>query len=1777
MSNLDTTITVKADSSGVAAGLEPGKRSIKELGGVASATGKEVGKIGDGSDAAASKIERDTRRISNEFKRLQVAAETAGKSLSESMVIKANAYGVPLASIQAQIDGAKAFERAQLASNQALLGGAGSLKSVAMSAGATSAALRNVPAQFTDIVTSLQGGQKPLTVLLQQGGQLKDMFGGAGNAAKALGGYVLGLVNPYTVAAAAAGGLAIAYESGAAESRALSNALILSGNSAGASASGMMAMAASIDKITGTQGGAVEALAQISQFGKVSSENLEKFTTTAIRFEKVSGTAVSETAKKFAELKDAPLEATLKLNESMGYLTVTLYNQLKALTETGRATEAAALAQKAFDASTASMATQMEKNLGTVERSWNKVKGAVSETWDAIKGIGRDAGLEGQVAAAQKMVDVRRQAAESIYATAGDKEKLSAAQNQLLGYQELLKNQQLSAKYEGERVQATKDYVAWQKEGEKHASKQEKMTRELTAAAIAGQREILRGTITQQDLEQRFANIREANKESAAPKVSTAGESEIAGIRARVIETQKYIDALKIGGIEGAKLNEGEKLAVKIKEDLLTSISGVARANKIASLAEAEKLAALLKVSAAEEGHQKAIKKSVDEYQNLIDATYKGADSITEQAARQEAANAVFGKGKAAIEAMTLAELNHQMAEAQGSDRFSDQYIAGLQAKIDAQTRYAKSLDAADYKTVNAHTQELLRSAKEMDSLYRSEAEYAYTTGVEREKIIAMREVEIKFAKELAKIEASNMSDAEKAAQRQVVNQAKQIEGSATLAKVMQSDWSKTVEKYDDIFRSGFADMLNNGKGAWESFSKSLVTTFKTSVADQLYKMFAQPFVMQLVASVIGITGSAVASAAQSGSMSGLMGDAGAASSLFSEGGSLAGIGAMAGEFGAGLANGFASTMAGASVSGTVGVAAEVGGAAGAGLGIGAAMPYIAAAAVAYSLLTQDHGTPTATTGDANVSFSGAGDVTGRKTAGDYFWGGSMTKAADDFVVGLNKTYLDTAKNLGIAAVDTYFSYSGNTGKDGAAPNFAIRSSAGNQTYSSGETALSDAAVGLAASRAVFNALQKSDLPKYLAGAFDGMTASSMTQEQIAASMAGATALKQFHDQLQALPFAALKDLSFQATQNLAGFAGGLDKLGANLGTYYDKFYTSEEKTAQLTKNTSAAFESLGLVMPALDASTRASYRALVDELAAKDLSVAANARAYSGALALASAVDQLAPALLDTAKATADAAKIASDAAAAASKAAADALGTLLQGWSDSARSSVAESLSAITDSVAAQKTVITDAYSFQADKINASLSTVGTSISKLQSLSSSLKSTLDGMRISGSDSAYRADAQAQIRAALATARSGGGLPVDGALTSALGTISKPSDQLYGNFVDYARDFYSTANDIAALGDLTGQQLTADEVTQKLLTTQNATLKSGFDAEVKRLDALVSEAKVQADAVMKSAGATLSMADALARFTSTLGATLTNSMATAFDKYDANNSSGIDWVEFKQSFGGLASEATLNTLFKAADYNGDGHISQLEAIKANTANLLAVMSVSGAGGALSGAKTFTGTEVAGAIKALADSGATTAQIINAANANFGVTSASLAQVATVTGNTGITDYQKRVDATTPIPASEMESLMQAVNADAAARGVSAEESLYIWAKANGYNAGMVDKKMGWGNGAANAWATSHGYPAFAAGINYVPHDMTALIHEGEAVVPKVYNPFNPNAAQSGGASNEELVSELRALRAELAEIKANTRATAGHTAGTDRKLARVIPGNAVIIQAATA
>jgi lambda family phage tail tape measure protein len=259
------------------------------------------------------------------------------------------------------------------------------------------AALRGVPAQFTDIAVSLQAGQNPLTVFLQQGGQLKDMFGGAGEAARALGGYILGLVNPFTVAAAAAAVLALAYKQGSDEATAFQNALILSGNAAGTNADQLASSAERVSESVGTVGKAAAVLAQLASSSRIPVASFDAIAIAAIKMEEATGKAAEETVKDFEKIAKDPVKAIRELNDSMNFLTTSTYAQIEALQRAGDAAGAANLAEKSYAEALTSRADAIQENLGYVETAWKFVKDAAKAGWDAFLDIGREQTLEEKI------------------------------------------------------------------------------------------------------------------------------------------------------------------------------------------------------------------------------------------------------------------------------------------------------------------------------------------------------------------------------------------------------------------------------------------------------------------------------------------------------------------------------------------------------------------------------------------------------------------------------------------------------------------------------------------------------------------------------------------------------------------------------------------------------------------------------------------------------------------------------------------------------------------------------------------------------------------------------------------------------------------------------------------------------------------------------------------------------------------------------------------------------------------------------------------------------------------------------------------------------------------------------------------------------------------------------------------------------------------------------------------------------------------------------------
>ncbi|MFQ1038283.1 phage tail length tape measure family protein [Citrobacter koseri] len=280
------------------------------------------------------------------------------------------------------------------------------LKNTGMSAKQTAFAMRLVPMQMTDIVTSLAAGQPPLMVLLQQGGQLKDMFGGIGPAAKAMGGYILGLVNPFTLAAAAVGVLGLAYYQGSQEQDAFNKSLILTGNQVGKTSSQLADIAARAGvAANSTTSKAASTLNLLVESGKVAGDSLERVTTAVVKTSEATGIATDKLVDDFNKIAADPVAAITKLNDQYHFLTLATYNQIKALQDEGNQQEAARIATDAYATTMQQRASDIQQNLGFLEKAWNGLAGAAKGAWDAMLNVGRESGGAGRIAEIRKELD----------------------------------------------------------------------------------------------------------------------------------------------------------------------------------------------------------------------------------------------------------------------------------------------------------------------------------------------------------------------------------------------------------------------------------------------------------------------------------------------------------------------------------------------------------------------------------------------------------------------------------------------------------------------------------------------------------------------------------------------------------------------------------------------------------------------------------------------------------------------------------------------------------------------------------------------------------------------------------------------------------------------------------------------------------------------------------------------------------------------------------------------------------------------------------------------------------------------------------------------------------------------------------------------------------------------------------------------------------------------------------------------------------------------------
>ncbi|EFH2136215.1 phage tail tape measure protein, partial [Escherichia coli] len=258
-----------------------------------------------------------------------------------------------------------------------------------ISVGQYKAAMRTLPAQFTDIATQLAGGQNPWLILLQQGGQVKDSFGGMIPMFRGLAGAITLPMVGVTSLAVATGALAYAWYQGDSTLSAFNKTLVLSGNQSGLTADRMLTLSRAGQAAGLTFNQASESLAALVNVGVRGGAQFDAINQSVARFASASGVEVDKVAEAFGKLTTDPTSGLMAMARQFHNVTA---EQIAYVAQLQRSGDEAGALQAANEAATKGFDDQtrrLKENMGTLETWADRTARAFKSMWDAVLDIGR--------------------------------------------------------------------------------------------------------------------------------------------------------------------------------------------------------------------------------------------------------------------------------------------------------------------------------------------------------------------------------------------------------------------------------------------------------------------------------------------------------------------------------------------------------------------------------------------------------------------------------------------------------------------------------------------------------------------------------------------------------------------------------------------------------------------------------------------------------------------------------------------------------------------------------------------------------------------------------------------------------------------------------------------------------------------------------------------------------------------------------------------------------------------------------------------------------------------------------------------------------------------------------------------------------------------------------------------------------------------------------------------------------------------------------------------
>lgn len=1200
-------LEAEVDSTGAKRGFEEVKQGARDMAQAVGQSGQTAAKGLDGIGATAEKgaerTDRATRSLINSIQRATAAAQAGSQSTADYYRALANQRGASTAALEPYLRQLDEVTRRQ----QQMATSAGA------SAAQTAAAMRSIPAQFTDIVTQLAGGGNPLLILTQQGGQLKDQFGSVGAAARGMGSYIAGLVNPMTLLAAAGAGLAAAFVAGERQSAAFARAITLTGNAAGLTEGQFNRLAESVAESTNTTIGSARAVMQaLVSTGQLSGDALTKAGTAAQLLGKVTGESAAEIAKRFAAAAESPAKFAQELNKQYNFLTAAQRDQIQSLEAVGRGNEALV---RIFDALIPRL-DSAAKNASYLERVWNTLAVAASKPINFVINWGRNGTLEDALGDAQRRLDELRGPTPFKNAQVGEATRAAIAQatgrgdqflKESIATQEALVNRlkesarlgQSVAQASADRVRGENAVAAAIETQNKHKTKQQQLDEALAGYYTRINAGLTSSTITAQQqadilkniprdvqaIRDQFAEKGNSGRGAAAAARAAARDqrgAEIEAIRAlereRVEATRQAQDEIRVLRATGV-LDERQAIQENTRLDV------AALGAKKDSLEE--QLALMTKRKFSETEVARVAREAAEVDAQIKTRMLKGENDLIIAIHQREEAWA----------RATQAE-NASFVEKQ-QDR-AGQLQAEVRAQLEANAAIGKSavelaaLEAAKLSETAATKERL---AAEAESTFQSQ------------ELIDAYRAQAQALRELAAAKTQG-----------AVQQA-----NAETAKKAKEEWEKTSEQIGQSLSNA---LMDGGKSAGE-YLKGL---FRSMVLRPVIQAVVQPYVNGVAQ---------VFSSSQAYGPGGAGGGAGAfqtatgLASLYNTGANLYSAGLVGTQWAAG-------TMSAANAAGTI-----YGNAAGALYGDG------------LSALLATNGAYGTAAGGTAAGGAAAGGGSGMGLATAAWWAAVALAVLNIFGAFRSKKVVGNGLlgTVGDGGDLDVFSLIRRGGTLLSGPSYSIQTADANPEFVRGiqsavngmlDQARAQARViGVGGNLGTFSAPLGSELihpevgrmgitltglseedarkkveaevlklaetmaSQALGPAGEALAKSGETAVQTLQRLSGSlsavnTALDAFNDNLLASSLTGA-----DAASKLADLFGGIDQFTSTTQAYYQAFFSESERAANSTRQLTKAFTELGLgALPA----SKAAYRELVD---AQDLTTESGRKTYASLLGL--------------------------------------------------------------------------------------------------------------------------------------------------------------------------------------------------------------------------------------------------------------------------------------------------------------------------------------------------------------------------------------------------------------------------------------------------------------------------------------------------------------------------------------------------------------------------------